>query len=208
MDLLILIPPLLIAKIIDELQGGKNLHSIYMYTGLLFFVEVSNWICRYGWMHFMAKTSHRIVRDVRHQVLVKLRKLPPVFYHHNSVGDLLGKCTSDMRALRFAMGPGVITIIDSLILITFIPILLFSLNKDLTLLLIIPLAFIPWIVYVNEGKINFWHNASQERFSELSGFVQESVIGIRIIRCFAVIKEFSNKFLKNSEKLRELRNSF
>ena len=86
--------------------------------------------------------------------------------------------------------------INLIILIAIAIINMVRIDYYLTMFVIIPFAFLPFVIY-NVGKhLDIASSKTQKYIAYLSVFVQETFSGIRIVRSFAienkVIKDFKN----------------
>jgi ABC-type multidrug transport system fused ATPase/permease subunit len=70
-------------------------------------------IGRYGWRYFLIRTSMMSGRDLRDRYSHHLFALTPSFFDRKKVGDLMSLATSDIEAIRMAMGGGMIIFLDA-----------------------------------------------------------------------------------------------
>lgn len=107
------------------------------------------------------------------------------YYNEHKTGDLMTRFTSDLNAIRMAIGPAVICVFDaSVMTIMVICQMMYYVNIRLTLLAIIPMLLI-CAGEIYYGKImHARFRERQEAVSDLTDFVQESFSGVRVIKAF------------------------
>ena len=120
------------------------------------------------------------------------------YYNSHKTGDLMTRFTSDLNAVRMALGPAVICIFDSVVMTLLVVCqMMYYVNIKLTLLALIPMVII-CLGYMHYGKVlDALYTERQDSVSNLADFVQESFSGIRVIKAFvrkqAEILSFSKK---------------
>lgn len=170
-----------------------------LYLALMFLVGLG----RYGWRMYLARASHISGGERRDQFVVHLFSLSLPFFQRRRMGDLMSLATSDTDAIRTALGPGMLTLVDGIVLFIFGFCALLSMSWKLTLIAMIPFPLIPLIVTTFEKWIHDAHEETQEMAGVVSSFAQEAVGGIRVTKAFVVEQEIENRFQNLSLKLRK-----
>jgi len=118
------------------------------------------------------------------------------YYNEHKTGDLMTRFTSDLNAVRMAIGPAVIAMFDAVVMtVMVIAQMMTYVNVKLTLLTLIPMLII-CLGEIYYGKIMHpKYLTRQEAVSDLTDYVQESFSGVRVIKAFvrerAQLKEFA-----------------
>lgn len=160
---------------------------------------------RFLWRYFIFGASRAIEHEIRDNMFEHLETLDVEYYNEHKTGDLMTRFTSDLNAVRMAIGPAVISAFDATVMtVMVIGQMMFYVNVKLTLAAVIPMIFIA-VGEIYFGKImqkNFLER--QEAVSELTDFVQESFSGVRVIKAFvrerSQIKEFAAANAKAKSK--------
>ncbi|MBS1961672.1 MAG: ABC transporter ATP-binding protein [Bdellovibrionales bacterium] len=184
-DLLEILPPILLKKAVDSVVDLKPYAELVKFAGIYFSVLLAQGVCRWGWRVFLMRSSMLAGRDLRGDFAEHLFGLPASFYDKNRVGDLMSLANSDVESIRQFLGPGLLTFADALFYLATVPVAMYWLSPELTLLALIPIPFIPYLVWKLEGAIHDRYKASQDQFSELSAMAQENLNGIRVVKAFA-----------------------
>lgn len=107
----------------------------------------------------------------------------------------MAHATNDINAIRMALGPGTIMIVDSSFLLVFsLVMMVYTTNIKMTAFAVVTVPLIMFLV-TQFGKIIYKKfRTVQEAFSDLSDVTQESFSGIRIIKSFVQEDLVSDKF--------------
>jgi ATP-binding cassette subfamily B protein len=184
-DLLEVLPPILLKKAVDSVVELKPYREVLVFAGIYFGVLFAQGFFRWGWRVFLIRSSMLAGRDLRGDFAEHLFGLPASFYDKNRVGDLMALANGDVESVRQFLGPGLLTFADSLFYLATVPIVMYWLSPELTLLALLPIPIIPYIVWKLEGAIHDRYKASQDQFSALSAMAQENLNGIRVVKAFA-----------------------
>jgi len=184
-DLLELLPPLYLKSAVDvTLAQGPNRQLAYL--AIAYFVTaLAQGACRYAWRVYLIRASRLSGADLRSRFAGHLFRMPASFFDRNRIGDLMSLGTSDTESVGQAIGPGLLTFADAVFYIMTVPVAMYWLSPQLTLIALIPLPLIPWFVMRNEREIHERYKKSQEQFSRISAMAQESLNGVRVIKAFA-----------------------
>ena len=201
-DLLMLVTPRVIGMIVDEIRGGaQDLNLVGLLILAVIGVAFGLFITRLLWRIFIMGAARRFEYYTRKTLFEKLLTLPPTFYDKTRVGDLMARFTNDVNAVRMAMGPAVVMIIDAVFLVT---VTIFAMglftNWSLTWISIAPLPALA-IVSTFFGKmIHKRFKLVQASFSDLTDTIEESISGVRLIKSYG-IEDLRNETLTEKSNL-------
>ncbi|MDF1701510.1 MAG: ABC transporter ATP-binding protein, partial [Planctomycetota bacterium] len=114
-----------------------------------------------------------------------VQRLPARFFDSNRTGDLIARLTSDVEAVRFSLGPGLMYVASTLVLFPTAVVSMVDLSGALTVAALGPLLAIMLVVRVLGPRIMQRTRAVQERGGALSARAQESFAGARVVRAYA-----------------------
>lgn len=161
---------------------------------------------RFLWRYFLFGASRSIEKELRNDMFAHLEEMSVEYYNEHKTGDLMTRFTSDLNAVRMAIGPAVICVFDASVMTVMVIFqMMYYVNVQLTLLAVLPMILICF-GEVYYGKI--MHRrflARQQAVSDLTDFVQESFSGVRVIKAFvreraelyAFLRENKNAMDKN-----------
>jgi ATP-binding cassette subfamily B protein len=184
-DTLDVLPAYFLKRAIDITVARGPLWDLEVIALLYLGVGLIQGICRYVWRMYLVRGSFFSSRDLRSWFAHHLFGLGMSFFDRTRIGDLMSLATSDVDAVRVSIGPGILTIADSLFYFMTVPIAMWILSPKLALLAFIPMPIIPFIVMRNESQIHERYEAVQEQFGKISAVTQESLNGIRVTKAFA-----------------------
>ena len=146
---------------------------------------------------FSQKTIHRL----RFALFAHMQKLDMVFFHQNTVGELMSRVTSDIEQLRNYCCHGLRGIVFNLIFYPVAVCYMLYLNWQLTLLclLIGPVIALLAIRFTRIAKRRQRYN--RKSYDKLSSIAQESLNGIRIIQNFMRHGHENSRFCNQNHKL-------
>ncbi len=181
---------LYIPKVTGIITDGLAAHTMDMdgvlrNIGIILGIGLTLAVGRFLWRYFIFGASRSIEHEIRDNMFEHLETLDVEYYNEHKTGDLMTRFTSDLNAVRMAIGPAVIAAFDAVVMtVMVIGQMMVYVNLKLTLVAIIPMIFIAFgeLYY---GKImQKRYLERQEAVSDLTDFVQESFSGVRVVKAF------------------------
>lgn len=196
-----LVIPEQIGKIIDEYSLIYNntsapLTNIYKSLKIILIAAGITVICRFLWRYLIFGTSRKIEEDIRQKMFDHATKLSTEFYSRNKVGALMTYFTNDLWAVRMVYGPGILMLVDGLVLGSLTLYKMFKLNILMTGFAFIPLLIIGLISFLMHKSIHKTFKARQQSFEDLTDITQENFSGLQVIKAF-VSEAISSLRFKN-----------
>ncbi|MBN8540079.1 MAG: ABC transporter ATP-binding protein [Deltaproteobacteria bacterium] len=179
-----ILTPFALMKAIDAISQREPdalLRAICLY--LLFMLGAVSF--RHQWRIHFGRFHHSVADDLRNRLFRKYTELGPRFFEKNPTGELMSLMINDVNTFRMGVGPGLLILMDGVFLIVFIIPFMLSISVDWTWKTLILLPFIPFVIRFMEDRIGKASRVNQDRLAELSGYTQELVSGIRVVKGFA-----------------------
>ncbi len=198
-----LVIPYLLGYITDQIEARQvEPTDLWVFSLYILAIAAVIVLCRFMWRIYIMGTARKLEYYLRDKLFSHFQKLSTNFYNENSTGDLMAHATNDINAVRMALGPGIIMLIDSLFL-TLATIFMMSRTIDLrlTVLALLPLPFMAAMVLFVGKIIHVRFKAVQAAFSDLTDRVQENLSGIRVIKSFVQEKTEIDRFDNIAQKL-------
>ena len=140
--------------------------------------------CRFLWRICFFGSGIRVEADLRNRMFDNARRLSQPYYQVNKVGGLMSLFTNDLDTVQECFGWGIMMFLDALFLGILAVIRMWQMDTMLTILSLIPMAFLlAAATLVGQYMMKKW-DIRQEAFSQLSDFSQESFSGIAVIKAF------------------------
>ncbi|HHY15344.1 MAG TPA: ABC transporter ATP-binding protein, partial [Firmicutes bacterium] len=145
-------------------------------------------------------TSRKMEYTLRNMLFGHLQGLDTEFFNRNKTGDLMAHATNDIRAVRMALGPGIVNSVDAIFMTTIIIFMMIrTISVRLTLIALLPL---PLMVAIGIGFGRVIHRrfrGVQEAFALLTDRAQENFAGIRVLKGFAREEKEAERFHEVNE---------
>jgi ATP-binding cassette, subfamily B, multidrug efflux pump len=142
-------------------------------------------VLRFGMRQLLNSASRRIETNLRDDLFRHLMALSAAFYQRHTTGDLMARSTNDLLALRMAVGPAVMYLVDTTVRTIMILPMMALISPSLTLYALLPTLGLPVVMIVIGGEYHRRSLAVQDQFGDISAFVQEDLAGVRIVRAYA-----------------------
>ena len=139
---------------------------------------------RFLWRIMFFGTAIKVEADLRERMFDNAKDLSREYYQVNKVGSLMSLFTNDLDTVQECFGWGFLMFFDALLLGVLAVAKMWRMDAVLTLLSLIPMAFLlASSAVVGRYMMKKW-DIRQEAFSKLSDFAQESFSGIAVIKAF------------------------
>jgi ATP-binding cassette subfamily B protein len=194
--------------VIDGLRESITQERLVFYAFLIVGLTLLQGICRFFTRKLIIGVSRSIEYTLRNDLFHHLETLSMPFYQKNKTGELMSRATNDLSNVRMLLGPGIMYPTNTILVMTFAIVLMFTISWQLTLLVFLPLPLVSYSVRRFGKKIHDLTEESQARLADLSSRVQESMAGIRVVKAFVQEKHEIGEFERMNralvEKNREL----
>lgn len=139
---------------------------------------------RFLWRVMFFGSAIRVEEDLRNRMFDNMKNLSCEYYQKNKVGNLMSLFTNDLDTVQECFGWGIMMFLDAVFLAILAIGKMWNMNSTLTILTMIPMAFLLASSTVIGRAMMIKWDIRQEAFSNLSDFAQESFSGIAVIKAF------------------------
>jgi ABC-type multidrug transport system fused ATPase/permease subunit len=198
-----LAPPLL-AKLAIELGIEKHrVHSLALIVLAFLFSALLVWVATYAQTYLVGWVGQRALSDLRIRIFKHLQSQPIGFYESRPAGVLISRMTNDVEALESLVTDSVVTLFQSgLTLVGAIGVLLY-LDVKLALLTFCVVPFVAgasiWFRLISTGAFR----RTRETIGSITGYLQETLSGIRVVRSFGQEPAHEKRFAELNEDNRD-----
>ncbi|MDQ6656963.1 MAG: ABC transporter ATP-binding protein/permease [Actinomycetota bacterium] len=194
--------PLVIQRIIDGPIAHKNISGLWGPAVLLLVFGLGEALLFNARRLIAGRPIVRVEQSMRDALYEKLQALPVSFHDKWPAGQLISRAATDLGVIRrFLAFGGVFLVVNSLTFVVGVVILM-TLSVSLGLIvaaLAIPLVFLSSFY---ERRYQVLARRSQDQFGDLTTTVEESVLGIRIIKAFGRSAHLGSRFIDQALDLR------
>ncbi len=145
--------------------------------------------------------SREIEFDFRNDFFRRLEALDPAFYDGQQTGDLMSRATSDIEALRMALGPGILQLMNTVFSLPLALWKMFSISPRLSLWALSPLLLLPPFVSRLMMALHERSRETQDQTARLTTVAQENLAGIRVVKAYVQEDSEIAKFERENERL-------
>jgi ATP-binding cassette subfamily B protein len=209
------VSPLVLQYAIDDLYTGVTRSKLAFYAGIVMLIAGLAGYFRYNMRRIIISASRGFEYDLRNDFFAHLERLPVSFFQQNRTGDLMSRATNDLSSVRMMIDPAVMYLANTLITAVVSLSLMFSLDVRLTLIVLLPLPIVSITVRVFGTAIHKTFEEVQERLSDMSAVVQESLTGVRVVRAYrqedaeiARFRQSNIDYLRHNKRLSRLQGAF
>lgn len=166
-----------------------------------------------GFFTFMMRqtiivASRRIEYELKNKIYRHYQSMSLTDFKKTTIGDLMNRLSEDVVAIRMYLGPGVMYVVNTLILLLITSIYMLKTDFSMTLWSLIPLPILSFVIYKVSSIINRKSKAMQKSQSAISTFVTDGFSGIRVIKFFAkevyINKNYKEKVTDYQDKALDL----
>jgi ATP-binding cassette, subfamily B, multidrug efflux pump len=179
----ILVPDL-IRRAIDSMEQGAAGSAAVRYALLLLGAALLAGACRFAMRQLLNAISRRVEADLRDVFFAHLIRLDAAFFGRERTGDIMSRATNDLQAVRQAIGPGVMYLVNTVVGTAAALFFMVRYSPRLTLIALVPLLLLPVVMKYFGRIIHTKAERIQEHLGTLSSMVQENLSGVRIVRAY------------------------
>lgn len=176
--------PWILKIAVDDLQGTIEKRQLLIYCGLILAAALFQGLFRFAMRRILIGISRNVEYHLRNIVFGHLLALPTSFFQSMRTGDIMSRATSDIEAVRMAVGPGVMHLANTTItfIVAFASMLL--LHPGLALLSFIPMPVVAALMYYSARFYHKRYLAVQVQQARLNTAAQENFSGIRVVKAY------------------------
>jgi ATP-binding cassette subfamily B protein len=198
-----LAPPLLARAAIDNGIDKHDTHTLVLVVVAFLASALIVWGMTYVQTYLVGWVGQRALADLRIRIFKHLQTLPIGFYESRPAGVLISRMTNDIEALDSLVTDSVVTLFQAgLTLVGTIGILLYlDVKLALITFCVLPLLLAGslWFRIVSAGAFR----RTRETIGAITGYLQETLSGIRVVRSFAQEPVHEAQFTELNEDNRD-----
>lgn len=182
--------PVVEGKIITQLQmditaiynhvAGAHIQMDLILAGIggLFMVMIGKTITQYVTAVYLNRAIQNTMYDLRQAISQKINRLPISYFDAHQTGDLLSRITSDVESLSNALVVSLDQALNALIMIPAMMGMLFVINKQIFLIVLIGIPLILLLSFTVVRKIQPVFDLQQQTLSNMSSTINEMYSGV------------------------------
>ncbi|MCQ2583624.1 MAG: ABC transporter ATP-binding protein/permease [Treponema sp.] len=189
-----LINPLMMERAIDDYIVPGKIPGLLKIMGIYIALNVTMVLAIKLRMLLMAKTSNKVIQNLRQELYDHIQKLDLKFFDSRPSGKILARIIGDTNSLKDIIENCVTTLIPNLITVIAVMVIMFVKNAKLALAALCSLpVMIVGIFLISVMAEKHW-KAKRQKSSNMNAFINEDLSGIKIIQSFRAEDETDKTF--------------
>ena len=178
--------PLVIRYLFDDILPSSDRSRLYLAPAVILVVIVLRAVFQYLGSYLTETVGQSITADLRHQLAELILDLPQSYVDRNSSTVLVSRVLTDVSLVKSGIVDGFSSIFkDSLTLLVLVSVAFYQdWLLSLIAFILFPLAILP--VLNSSRKVRRHSSKGQLSLAKLASFLQESVIGLRVVKIFGM----------------------
>jgi len=197
--------PALVRGGIDHGIEAQVLAAIVAVSAAALLITLADWVINVVQTMVVGRTSERLLYTLRVKIFAHLQRLGLDYYERELSGRIMTRMTTDVEALSSFLQTGLITMVNSVLLVAGVmaALLIINLELGLTVLAIMPAAAVASVVFRSKASVAY--QDAREKVSAVNADLQENVAGLRISQAYRREERNLARFAGRSDDYRRSR---
>lgn len=205
---LLTIPAKIIGKIVDLLYDIPNNKQVILnYTYYLLGICLFLLVVRVSWKYYETYIARGFEKDLKDKLFERFQKIKTAKLQKIKNGEIMSYFVKDTNEIRSALYR--VLSHGTRIVVTFVIVsitMIRGVNLKLTVATIFPIIITAYIIVKLKNYVEKSFKKSQDQFTLLSEYVQESTDSIRTTKAYSCEGEQLKDFIRKNRKLRSTNN--
>ncbi len=194
--------PLVVGAVVDGPIRRHDTAGLWPLVGLTLVLGIAEAVCFLLRRLAMARAAIDIESDIRRDLFAHLQRLPVAFHDRWPSGQLLSRLTTDLSTLRRFVGFAFVFLVVNTTITLVVLGLLININVPLGLFVLV--AMTPLVLTTRRFELRYSREArrAQDLTGDLATSVEESALGIRVIKSYGRRPHMLAMFTRDAQRLR------
>ncbi len=164
----------------------EGMHRLWI-AALILFVAFAAAYVGQGVSAYMASwAGQHILRDIRAALFHHLEKVGTSFYQRRPVGELISRISNDTQMLQRTFSGDMATVVVGPLSAAVLLGIMVNMSWRLSLMMLLVAPTVPAVTRLLGAGVRKHARRAQERTASLSARIQETFLGIRVVRAFGL----------------------
>lgn len=195
--------PWLIGYTLDHFILAGDYFGLVEMTILMVVLLIIQSIIQYSQTLLTNTIGQSAIRDLRINVFNHISKLRLKYFDQTPIGQLITRTVSDLETIADIFSEGLIAMIGDLLQVIVIICVMFYIDWELTLVVLLPIPFLIVATRIFQKAIKVAFQEVRTEVANLNTYLQEHISGISIIQYFAREEQEYKKFKKINSRYRD-----
>ncbi len=186
-----------VGKSVDQIAQTANQgfnKQVLIYVAIIVVSSILTGFFTFMMRQTIIVASRKIEYELKNKIYTHYQELSLTDFKKTTTGDLMNRLSEDVVAVRMYLGPGVMYVVNLIILLIITSIYMLKTDVSMTLWSLVPLPILSYVIYKVSSIINHKSKIMQKSQSAISTFVQDSFSGIRVVKFFAKEKYIEKNY--------------
>jgi ATP-binding cassette subfamily B multidrug efflux pump len=199
-----LIQPQFTRLIVDNGIRSSDLRLIIWLSVAMIGFAILRSIFSFAQGALMVRTAQDVAYDMRNRIYTKIQALSFSYHDQAQTGQLMTRATSDVDMVQGFVGHGFLMVVGSALMMIGSLVFLFITNWQLSIvmLVIVPLSFAIFGTVISRIRPLF--RVVQQRLAHLNTVLQESLVGVRVVKAFVREPHEAQRFEHANQELYDI----
>jgi ATP-binding cassette subfamily B protein len=193
--------PIVIGHVVDGPIKHHDTAGLWALSGLALLLGITEAGLFFARRRAMAIAALGVETDLRRDLFAHVQRLPVSFHDRWPSGQLLSRLTTDLSTLRRFIGLAAVFLLASSLTIVVVLALLISIQFWLGLIVLV--SMVPLLIGTRRFELRYSKDAraAQDLTGDLATSVEESALGIRVIKAFGRRRHMLERFRADAQRL-------
>jgi len=187
--------------LIDDVIGKRHAEMLVPLALAAGAATIVQAITSFSLSQVLGVAAQRAITDMRRRVEAHVARLPVGYFDSTKAGVLISRIMTDAEGIRNLVGNGLVQLIGSVVTAVFALVYLFYLNWVLTLVNIVALGTFGAAMAIAFNKLRPLFRERGKINAEVTGRLNETLGGIRIVKTYTAEKREEIVFTKGVHRL-------
>ncbi|MCC6476449.1 ABC transporter ATP-binding protein [bacterium] len=188
---------------IDRYIVDKDVSGLYKIVIIFVIVSALALALRWSQSYLTGEAGQIIMYRMRRDVFEKMQRLSIPYFDRNPVGKLMTRVTSDVQALYELFGSGMVAIFGDIFTLIGITAVMFAINWKLALLTLSVIPILLLVTFAFRKRVRDLYRKTRSQIANLNGYLQENIIGMRVVQLFGRERANHERFKSLSGDLKQ-----
>jgi len=192
---------------IDEVVAVEGKKAALTYSILLVLVAtILKNLFLYLSLRILNPLRNNVIRKLRQDMFNKSLALPIGYFTEEKKGDLLSRMTNDVSEVESSIMGVIETVLREPVTIISVLVTMFIMSPQLTLFMFLFLPLAGLIIGRVGKSLKKPSNAAQEQLGDMLGTIDETLVGMRVVKAFNAESHQKSKFTLLNNDLFRIKN--
>jgi ABC-type multidrug transport system fused ATPase/permease subunit len=191
--------PALTGRVVDQALKPHDQTRLWLLVGLIALAGLVRGGAMFLRRLWAGRMSLDVEYDLRMDMYTHLQRLSHGFYDRQQTGQLMSRATSDIQAVRFFLGYGLIFLTQHVLTVVAVTVLLLWTNALLALLAFALMPVVVWVAAQYSRRSHPILKDVQQKVADVTTQAEENIVGVRVVKAFAQEDRETARFAERSE---------